>query len=93
MAVELEALPRRWGNSLAIIIPAEIVEKQRISEREPVKITVEKKRPKAGVLWGYLKDWKTPTQQLKDEARAGWMSVTDRAQEEAWKKRMEKAKK
>lgn len=90
MAVAINAIPRRWGNSIAIIIPADVVENQKIIENEPLKITVEKKRPKAGVLWGYLKDWKTPTQQLKDEARAGWMSATDLKEEEEWKARQAK---
>lgn len=93
MVAEIEALPRRWGNSLAVIIPAEVVEEQRISENRPIKMRLENTRPKAGTLWGLAKDWKTPTQQLINEARAGWMSATDRAQEEAWKKKMEKAKK
>ncbi len=88
--VEIEVIPRRWGNSIAVIIPADVVEKKNIQENKPIVITVEQKRPKAGVLWGYLKDWKTPTQQLKDEARAGWMSTTDIKEEEAWRARQAK---
>ena len=85
MVVEIEVIPRKWGNSLAVIIPADVVEKQNIKENKPIKARFENARPKAGVLWGFAKDWKTPTQQLKDEARAGWMSATDIKEEEAWR--------
>lgn len=88
--MEIEARTRKWGNSLAIIIPAIVAEREKIKENEPVVVTIQKKRVKAGVLWGYLKDWKTPTQQLKDEARAGWMSATDSKEEEEWKARQAK---
>ena len=90
MSITIDAIPRRWGNSIAVIIPADVVENQKIIENEPIKITVEKKRPKAGVLWGFAKDWKRPTEEIKNEARAGWMSATDLKEEEAWKARQTK---
>ncbi len=86
----IEVIPRKWGNSIAIIIPAEIVEKQKIRENKPIIIKVTQKRPKAGVLWGYLKEWKTPTQQLKEGARAGWMSTADIKEEKAWRARQKR---
>ncbi len=88
--VEIEVVPRRWGNSLAVVIPANIVEKQNIRENKPIKLKFENERPKAGVLWGFAKDWKTPTQQMKDEMREGWMSETDRKEEEAWRAKQAK---
>ncbi len=47
----------------------------------------QKNRPKAGELFGYLKGWKKPTQELKEEMRKGWLSDSDRKREEEWKKR------
>ena len=88
--IEIQALARRWGNSIAVIIPADIVENQKIVENESLVVRVEKRRPKAGVLWGYLKNWRTPTQQLKNGVRTDWMSATDIKEEEAWRARQAK---
>ena len=77
--MKVKTIPRRWGSSLAVIIPKKVVEAQRINEREEVVITIERPKPKAGVLFGKfprLKKWST--QELKDEARRGWESDSDR---------------
>lgn len=77
--MEIKATTRKWGNSIAVVIPREIVDKQRIKEDQEVVITVEKERPRAGVLFGRFPELKeTPTQKLKDEARRGWESASDR---------------
>ena len=79
MSMEIKATTRKWGNSIAVVIPKEIVEKQRIREDQEIVITVETKKPRAGVLFGRFPELsKTPTQQLKDEARKGWESASDR---------------
>ena len=77
--MEIKAITRKWGNSIAVVIPREVVEQQRIQEDEEVILKVEKRRPKAGVLFGRFPELKnTPTQELKDEARRGWESSSDR---------------
>lgn len=86
----IETITRRWGNSIAIIIPADIVQKQNIRENKPVKISIENVRPKAGVLFGKFPKWRLTTQEMKDEARRGWLSASDREREREWKKRMGK---
>lgn len=85
--MEVRAITRKWGNSIAVVIPAEIVEKQKIKEDEEIIIKVEKKRPKAGVLFGKFtrKSGKT-AQQIKDEVRKGWESASDREERERWKR-------
>jgi antitoxin component of MazEF toxin-antitoxin module len=88
--MEIEAMTRRWGNSIVVVIPADVVGKQKIKENEEVMISVKKKRVKAGELFGLLKGWKRPTQEIKDEMRAGWLSDSDRKREEEWKKKEEK---
>ena len=81
--MEVKAITRKWGNSIAVVIPREIVDRQRIGEDEEIIITVQKKRPKAGVLFGFLKGKsKMTAQEMKDEARRGWTSRTDR--ERGW---------
>jgi len=82
--MEIKAITRRWGNSIAVVIPREVLEEQRIREDEEIIIRVEKKRPKAGVMFGRFPELrKTPTQQLKDETRRGWESTSDR---KGWRK-------
>ena len=86
MENEIIATTRKWGNSIAIVIPSEIVEKKHIKENEKIKITVEKDRPKAGVLWGFLKGrLHQSAQEAKDEMRRGWLSASDREREAKWK--------
>ena len=85
--VTIEAQTRKWGNSIVVIIPAEIVTQQHIQENERVVFKVEKKKPLAGEMFGFLKGWNKPAQQIKDEARAGWLSASDREREEEWKKK------
>ncbi|MBI2647542.1 hypothetical protein HYW99_03625 [Candidatus Woesearchaeota archaeon] len=51
------------------------------------KITIEvKKRILAKEFFGLLKDWKRPTQEIKDEMRAGWLSASDILAEKKSKK-------
>jgi len=71
--MEIEALTRKWGNSIAVIVPAKIVEKEKIKENEKVLFKIEKKRStKVKDLFGLLKSWKKPTEEILKEAREGW---------------------
>ncbi|MBI3334007.1 AbrB/MazE/SpoVT family DNA-binding domain-containing protein [Candidatus Pacearchaeota archaeon] len=71
--MEIETTTRRWGNSIVVVIPANIVEKQKIKENERVKFKVEKsRRLKVKDVFGLLKDWKKPTEEIIQEARKGW---------------------
>ncbi|MBI2452065.1 AbrB/MazE/SpoVT family DNA-binding domain-containing protein [Candidatus Pacearchaeota archaeon] len=67
---QIEALTRRWGDSIAVIIPKKIVELARIKPKDKVKITIEKTTDLSD-LFGKLKTSKTP-QKMKDESRKGW---------------------
>ncbi len=58
---------RKWGNSLGIAIPKEVVEQQHIKPDEELIITIEKKRPR---LFGIMKGTKTKDLQAwRDEER------------------------
>ena len=85
MQKEIKAITRKWGNSIAVVIPTEIVNKENLKENVEVTITLEKKRPKAGILWGFGKGrFKKSPQQIKDEMRQGWLSSSDKEREK-WK--------
>lgn len=86
MQKQINSITRKWGNSIAVVIPNDIVNKENLKENVEVIITIEKKRPKAGVLWGFGKGrFKKSAQQIKDEMRAGWLSSSDREKEKKWK--------
>jgi len=71
--MEIKTIARKWGSSLAVIIPKEVAEKKQLKENSEITITVSKVRPKAGILFGKFPNWNgKSTQQIKDEMREGW---------------------
>ncbi len=69
---DLNAKVRKWGDSLAVIIPKEIANKENIKMEDTVHLKIERETDLSdvfGLLKGKIK--KTP-QQLKDESRKGW---------------------
>jgi antitoxin component of MazEF toxin-antitoxin module len=83
--VETEVKTRKWGSSIGVVLPKEIVDEIGIKPDEKITIDI-KKRHLAKEFFGLLKDWKRPTQEIIDEARAGWMSDTDILAEKKSKK-------
>lgn len=67
---EMEAIARKWGDSIAIIISKKIVEAEKIKPKDKVRIII-KKEDDLSDLFGKFKTKKSP-QELKDEAREGW---------------------
>jgi len=67
---ELDTLARKWGDSIAIIIPKVIVKLERIRPKDRVHVII-KKEDDLSDLFGKFKTKKTP-QQLKDESKEGW---------------------
>ncbi|HLC32680.1 MAG TPA: AbrB/MazE/SpoVT family DNA-binding domain-containing protein [Candidatus Nanoarchaeia archaeon] len=72
MNEEIEATTRKWGSSLGIVIPNDIVEKENLKPNEKIKIVI-KKQNFFKDLWGIapVKD-KRSTQEIVDELRKGW---------------------
>ncbi len=68
---ELNVVARKWGNSLAIVLPKNVVKSNGIKENEDLIVTITRKAT-ARDIFGLLKDWKKPTQKIKDEMREGW---------------------
>ena len=84
--MEIKTQTRKWGNSIAVIIPAQIAEQEKIKENQEITIKVKKMRPKAGALWGFGKGrFKKSTQEIKDELRRGWLSKSDKEREHIWR--------
>lgn len=67
---EIETITRKWGNSLGITIPKEIVEAEHLEENQKIRVEI-KKKPTFHRFFGILKTKKS-AQELKDEMRSGW---------------------
>lgn len=61
---------KEWGNSLGIIIPKEIVTREKIKSHDEVIVDI-RKNEDVMKLFGTLKFKKT-AQQMKDEGRKAW---------------------
>ena len=69
---ELNTRVRKWGDSLAVIIPKEIADKEKINTNDQIHLSINKKNDLSDVF-GLLKGKIRKTaQQLKDESRKGW---------------------
>ena len=68
--METNVRAKKFGGSIGIIIPKEIVEKQRISVNDRIEIRIEKKAD-LNFMWGKGKDIKKPTQDIMQEIDEG----------------------
>ena len=69
---ELNVKVRKWGDSLAVIIPKEIVNKENIQKEDTIHLKIEKGMDFSdlfGIVKGKLRK---SAQQLKNESREGW---------------------
>ncbi|MBI2045086.1 AbrB/MazE/SpoVT family DNA-binding domain-containing protein [Candidatus Pacearchaeota archaeon] len=84
--MEIKAIAKKWGSSMGVIIPKEVVDAKKIKENDTIVIEV-KTRPLAGNLFGKFPRLtsKQTAQELKDELREGWLSDSDRERERKWK--------
>ena len=69
--MQTKAKLKKWGSSLGLIVPADIVKKENLKEGEEIVFSIKKKNPLMETF-GTLKDWKVDAQKLKDEARKDW---------------------
>ncbi|MBS3137337.1 AbrB/MazE/SpoVT family DNA-binding domain-containing protein [Candidatus Woesearchaeota archaeon] len=68
---KFEAIPKKWGSSLGIIIPKEIAQKRNIKENEKIIVEI-KKGVLAKEFFGLFKGWNKSTDELKKEMKQGW---------------------
>jgi antitoxin component of MazEF toxin-antitoxin module len=68
--VGVETRVRKWGDSMAVIIPHDVAKAERINVDDIIHLNIHKEHDLSD-LFGKFKTRKTP-QQLKDESRNGW---------------------
>ncbi len=65
--MEIETKTKKWGSSLGIIIPKEIVKEERLQEDQKIRIDILSRKKTTGAdIFGKLK-FKKPIQILLDE--------------------------
>ncbi|MCZ7392036.1 MAG: hypothetical protein ABOK23_10165 [Candidatus Methanoperedens sp.] len=62
---------KKWGNSLGITLPVDIIRNKEIVENEIIEIEIKKKNEPLKRLFGTLSR-KITAQKLKEEIRTGW---------------------
>ncbi|MEK6846344.1 MAG: AbrB/MazE/SpoVT family DNA-binding domain-containing protein [Nanoarchaeota archaeon] len=69
--IECETITRRWGNSIGITLPKEIVEREHLKEDERITVLILKQHPSIKSTFGMLRGKLSKSaQQIKDECRA-----------------------
>ena len=67
---QIKTIVRKWGDSVAVIIPKKLAEAKKIKPEDEIIISIEKETSLKD-LFGKWKTKKT-AQELKDESREGW---------------------
>ena len=69
---QFKAVPKKWGNSLGITIPSEVIKSENLKQnKEAIFLVLEDNREKIKKIFGTLKI-KKPTQQIMDEIDEGY---------------------
>jgi len=71
MEIRTKTKVREWGNSLGIVIPREIIIKEKLKSDDQVIITITKKETLED-FFGINKGIKIDAQRVKDESRKIW---------------------
>lgn len=67
----IQASLKRWGNSMAVIVPNRLIEEKRLKENDEIIIEVVKKANLSN-SFGIIKKRKMSGQEFKDMVRKGW---------------------
>lgn len=70
--MELRTKTRKWGSSLAVILPKALTEMKNIRENEEVIVEVKKPLLAREVFGMFPRTSKKTAQQIRDEMRSGW---------------------
>lgn len=68
--IEIEAIARKWGNSIGIALPKEVIEKANIKLDKRLRIFIPEKSVNLAKVFGTLKI-DEPTQSILDKIREG----------------------
>ena len=66
--MEIKTKLKKWGNSLGIIVPREILIERGLKEGQDILVDISKEGDLSDIF-GSLKDWKIDPQKIKDEIR------------------------
>lgn len=69
--IECESIARKWGNSIGLTVPKEIVKRINLKENEKIKFIIVEHQNPLKRTFGILKGWKKPTKQIIEEMRLG----------------------
>lgn len=61
--VELKTEVKRWGNSFGLIIPNDVVRREKLKPKQKVTVLLLKEGNVFKKTFGIAKDWKTSTKQ------------------------------
>ncbi len=66
----VKSVAKKWGNSMGILIPMDVVKKEKIKDGQDVEIIIMKSDNTLRKLFGLMKnEWKEPTQKIKDDIK------------------------
>ena len=71
MVIEISCKTKKWGSSMGIIIPKEVVEKEKIKVGEQIILQITP-RLKCKDIFGMFPNWKRSTAEIKKEIKKGW---------------------
>ena len=66
--IECETITKKWGNSMGVTLPKEVVKRAHLKEHERIRILILKQDTTLKNLFGMVKSKKSG-QQIKDEIR------------------------
>lgn len=69
--IQCESIARKWGNSIGLTLPKEIVKKIRLKENDKVSFVILENDSPVQATFGILKGWKKPTKRILEEMRVG----------------------
>ena len=69
MAVEVKV--KKWGNSMGVILPKVLIEKEHLRENDTINIELVKEADLSNIF-GSIKKRKMSGQKFKDMVREGW---------------------
>ncbi|MBU2639516.1 MAG: AbrB/MazE/SpoVT family DNA-binding domain-containing protein [Nanoarchaeota archaeon] len=70
--IEINTKIKKWGNSLATVIPKDIAEKANLKVGRNIKLLIPLKKANLEKRFGRLKNWKKSTEQIMREIDEGW---------------------
>ena len=70
MAIEVQT--KKWGNSIGIIIPRNVVEKEKIKENQKIIVNIIKKADLSDIFGSLRGKLKMSAQEVKDLSRKEW---------------------